>query len=63
MVSPGRELDRQIRIALLECMQVMLRIGNEDSAREMGAVSRKFAERMAIHNYDEEDRKLETIGL
>lgn len=55
MVSPARELDRTIRISLLECMAIFMRLGMVEEAKAMGETSKKFAERMAIHNYDNED--------
>ena len=63
VASQGRELDRQIRISLLECMQVLVRVGLIDTAKAMGEVSKRYSERMVVHNYDEADRKMSAFRL
>lgn len=55
-LSPARELDRTIRISLLECMAIFMRLGMVEEAKAMGETSKKFAERMVVHNYTDEDK-------
>lgn len=55
MISPSREEDRAIRLNLMEAMATCTRLGLTEHVKEMGQVSKAFAENIKSKDYTRED--------
>lgn len=61
MVSETREEDRAIRVLMLECMQIAIRHGLIEQAKDIGLSARKMAEKIKTHDYTQADRALKKL--
>lgn len=55
MISPSREEDRAIRLTLMEAMATCTKLGLTEHVKEIGRVSRQFAENIKSKDYTRED--------
>lgn len=55
--SKGKLWDMKIRKGLLELMEVLVRLGKTDVAKEVGKTSQLYAHRINNHDYKKEDEE------
>ena len=53
--SKGKLWDMKMRKGLLELMEVLVRTGNTELAKEVGKTSKLYAQRINNHDYKHED--------
>jgi len=59
MVSYGKARDREMRVMLMETMLSAVNRGDVNTVRLLGERSKYFADKISLHNYSSEDKRME----
>ena len=62
IISPAQIEDMKIRTLMLEATEICVRNGLMEHAKDIGAASKKMAQRIATHDYKHEDAVLESVN-